>query len=314
MNKILALVITYNPNNSLENILSPLLTQFDKIILVDNGSEAVTQNSIKKQARLLAPKISVILNAQNLGIAAALNRGFSLAIQLGYDYVMTLDQDSVPMQGMLKAMSNAYNQNSGRNKIAIVAPLVEDPISGISTRYLRSKNHWFFERKKCTGQVLENISLVITSGSIYSLKIYKQVGPFRDDFFIDYVDTEYCLRVRQQRYNILVVCNARLHHKLGDQKKIRLGPLEMHPTFHSKLRWYYISRNRIPMIRTYGLSFPHWLLYEFVIDSYGLLRMLLFEDHKMGKMLAAILGCVDGLFGRSGEIPTSRKTLLSKLD
>ena len=41
---------------------------------------------------------------------------------------------------------------------------------------------------------------------MYNLKIYKQVGLFRDDFFIDYIDTEYCLRIRQQGFNIIVAC------------------------------------------------------------------------------------------------------------
>ena len=149
---------------------------------------------------------------------------------------------------------------------------------------------------------------------MYNLKIYQQLGPFRDDFFIDYVDTEYCLRAKKQGFDIIVACNAHLHHRLGNQQRFRVGPLELRPTFHSVIRWYYISRNRIPMIRQYGIRFPHWLLYELIINSYGFLRMLCLEDHKLGKILAVLLGSLDGLAGRSGEIPDYRQNFLSRFE
>ena len=314
MRKTSALIITHNPSQDLEHHLDTLYKQVDQIILVDNGSGPETKTVIEQQIQRRGSKLKTILNHQNLGVATALNQGFSLAIHLGYDYIMAFDQDSVPTPGMTKAMLHAYGAHLAREKIAIVAPVIEDPSAGIITSYLRPRRHFFFERKSCTGQVLEDVSIVITSGSMHNLKIYEQVGPFRDDFFIDYVDTEYCLRVKQRGFNIIVACNARLHHKLGDQKKIRLGPLEMRPTSHSITRWYYISRNRIPTIRQYGLRFPHWLLFELLINSYGFLRMLLLEDYKLGKIIASFLGCLDGVTGQKGIIPDSRKRILSKFE
>jgi len=88
----------------------------------------------------------------------------------------------------------------------------------------------------------------------------------------------------------------------------------MRPTFHSITRWYYISRNQIPMIRQYGLYFPHWLLYELLINCYGLLRTLLFEDYKLGKIMASFLGFLDELTEQMGVIPDSRKRILSKFE
>ena len=148
---------------------------------------------------------------------------------------------------------------------------------------------------------------------MHSLRIYEQVGPFRDDFFIDYVDTEYCLRVKNHGLKIIVACSARLLHKLGNQKKFKVGGIEVRPTFHSAIRWYYISRNRISMIREYGMHFPHWLIYEMVINGYGFLRMLLFEDRKWKKILALTFGTLDGLKGQMGAISTSRKRMLAEL-
>jgi rhamnosyltransferase len=312
MKRSLALIVTYNPQPGFEQHLEQLFTEFVRLVVIDNGSSLATQKMLKKQAHFWKDALVVLLNSNNLGIAAALNLGFDWAISHGYDYVIALDQDSLPMPGMTRAMLHANDNHPNRDKIAIVAPVVEDPSAAILARFLRPKNFLFFERKYCNGQVLDNISIVITSGSMYNLKRFEQLGPFRDDFFIDYVDTEYCLRVKKQGFDIIVACDARLRHRLGNQKKFNIGSLQIRPTFHSVIRWYYISRNRVPMIREYGLHFPHWLLYELIVNGYGLLRMLFFEDHKLGKMLASVFGCFDGLIGRSGEIPADRRKLLSR--
>lgn len=309
-----ALIITHNPTQDLKYHLDMLYKQFDQIMLVDNASKSETRNLIIQQTQLRDTKLKAILNDYNCGVATALNQGFTLAMKLGYDHIIALDQDSIPAPGMIEEMLSVYETYPEPDNLAVIAPKIEDLSAGIITRYLRPKGGFFFERKGCTEQVLEDVSIAITSGSLYNLKIYQKVGPFRDDFFIDYVDTEYCLRTKRRGYDIIVACNARLLHKLGNQQKIQIGMLEVRPTFHSATRWYYISRNRIPMFRAYGFHFPHWLLYEFVIDSYGFLRMLLFEDHKMEKILAVLLGCVDGLLGRLGEIPASREALLAKME
>ena len=311
---LIAVIVTYRPPQGFEHHLEQLYSEFDKLILVDNGSPSETQEMLRDQARRRAGSLILILNPKNLGIATALNQGFDWASRHQYDFVISLDQDSLPAPGMTKVMLQAYDAHLHRDKIAVVAPVVEDPNAGILARYLRPKYSLFFERKGCTGQVLEDVSIVITSGSMYDLKTYEQLGPFRDAFFIDYVDTEYCLRAKKQGFDIIVACDAHLQHRLGNQQRFRVGPLEIRPTFHSVIRWYYISRNRIPMIREYGIRFPHWLLYELIINSYGFLRMLCFEDHKLGKILAVILGGLDGLAGRSGEIPDYRKDFLSRFE
>lgn len=312
MLSIPALIITYNPPSDFERRLEHFLTEFEQIIIVDNGSPIAIQQSLQELASHREGSLHLILNSDNLGVARALNQGFRLAMQMGREHVVTFDQDSLPISGMKKAMLDTYNIIPHRDKIAIIASVVEDQSAGIKAKFLRQKGRFLFERKYCTGQILENVSIVITSGSLHNLKIYEQVGPFRDDFFIDYVDTEYCLRVKQQGFDIVVACQARLEHKLGNQKKFQKGPLEIRPTFHSPVRWYYISRNRISMLGQYGLSFPHWLLYEVVVSSYGMIKMLFLEDQKWKKMLALLFGCLDGLAGRMGPISEYRKSILSQ--
>ncbi len=306
--KTTAVVVTYNPPGEFAGHLAAWMSQVDKLVIVDNGSPAAWRDEVCRLAERRFAGVECIWNEANLGIAASINRGFARLIEEGHDTAFIFDQDSQPSPGMVAELSDVYARHADRDRLAIVAPNIDIPSSNNSLSFLQANGPFLFRRVCCTGQgTLENITTVITSGALYDLRAYRQIGPFREDFFIDYVDTEYCLRARQHGYNIVVACRARLQHQFGDQKEMRFGPVTMHPSFHSPLRWYYISRNRIPVTRTYAIQFPHWFLYEFVLNLYGLVRLVLFEDHKAAKLRAMLLGTWDGLRDRLGPASPARQ-------
>lgn len=310
MKKTPVLIITYNPAENLDRHLDTLYEQFNEIVLVDNGSSLETRNCIVEQARRRGPALKAILNDDNLGVATALNQGFSLAVELGYDRVITLDQDSVPEPGMKDALVNGFQNHSNREKLAVLAPVIFEEVTDQSARYLRQKNKFVFERLYCDQQFLRNVTFVITSGSLYNLNLYRVLGPFRDDFFIDAVDTEYCLRAIRSGYEVSVACGARLAHTLGNrQRKSILGQIH-YPTFHSPTRWYYISRNRVSMLRMYAWRFPHWFFFEMAVTLTGFTRMLLFEDRRLNKIKAFLLGTRDGLRKKMGKISRETQKIL----
>src|SRR5688572_23131601 len=103
-----ALIITYNPSTGFDQHLKQLLEIFSHIIVVDNGSLPDIQAMLKNQAQNFGASITVLLNQENLGIATALNQGLKHAIQRGFTYIITLDQDSVPAADMARALWNGF--------------------------------------------------------------------------------------------------------------------------------------------------------------------------------------------------------------
>ena len=299
----LGLIITFNPSSDFFVRLDSFCAQLDKIILVDNGSEPETCRLLEQEAQRRNSALTVLFNDTNLGIATALNLGFQWGIEHGYEYLIAFDQDSDPEGGMVSAMLEACSSYSADSNLAIIAPVIYHATVDFQSRFLHPKHRFLYERVPCHGKVLENVTYVITSGSLFDLITYQEIGPFRDDFFIDYVDMEYCLRARRLGYQIIVACDARLHHRQGERERRDLWGHDHYPTFHSPLRWYYISRNRIPMLCQYALRFPHWLLYEIVATVYVLLRMMYFESQRFMKLKAFFLGTLDGLRGRLGKAP-----------
>lgn len=311
--KTTAVVVTYNPPAEFADHLDAWMSQVDQLVVVDNGSAPAWRDDVRRLTQTRLAGVEFIWNETNLGIAASLNRGFARLMDQGHELAFVFDQDSRPSPGMVAEMLQVYDRHPDRSRVAIVAPNIDIPSSNNSLSFLQPYGPFLFRRVRCTDQrTLEGISVVITSGALYNLRAYSQIGPFREDLFIDYVDTEYCLRARQHGYNLVVACHARLQHRFGNQRERRFGPITMHPSFHSPLRWYYISRNRVPVTRTYALRFPHWFLYEFVLNMYGLVRLVLFEDRKADKFLAMLLGAWDGLLNRLGPISDGRRSLFAR--
>jgi rhamnosyltransferase len=298
---VCGVIVTFNPKEDFLVHLDALQEQVASVTIVDNGSTDYSKSMLNKLAE--EDKVDLLINETNLGVAKALNQGFHWAKERGFRWVLSMDQDSLPAKNMVKELLKTYDQYPHRDIVAIVSPQVLDPQTSVNARYLHPRLKVFFQRLSCEDDWLDDISIVITSGALHDLKTYEIVGFFREDFFIDYVDTEYCLRAVSQGYKIVVACRAKLYHRLGNRRKVQIGPLEFYPTFHSPDRWYYIWRNRLPMIRTYGLRFPHWLLFDLMAGLYSLCRMLLFEDRRFLKVRASIRGVSHGLQGRMGKMP-----------
>jgi rhamnosyltransferase len=298
MMKICALIIAKDPDSGLPERIRSFKETVDHLIIVDNASKGEAVQTINQVVE--NTNAQLFRNQKNVGIAAALNMGANSALEQGYEWVLTLDQDSVPGPNMIEHLRNSFNNQDLQDGIAIIAPRIIDLEVEREAPFLRARSKLIFQRTLCDGADLDDITTVITSGALVRLKTFKKLGGFRDDLFIDYVDTEFCLRAIEEGYRILVSCQAFLKHQFGERKKIKRGLMTLYPSFHPPERWYTISRNRVPMIRSFAFKVPHWLTYELVAMTYTFWRMMLTEDRKYEKILALIRGTFDGLRGRLG--------------
>jgi rhamnosyltransferase len=296
---VCGIIVTFNPDEKLHMRIDALLQQVAEVVIIDNGS---TMESIHMLKAVSHDNLEIHFNERNEGIASALNSGILRSKALGFNWALTVDDDSWPKPGMVESLCKTYRSMKNQAQIAIIAPNLHDPNIDKWAPFLRPRFGFFYKRTYCVDENLEDVTTVISSGTLLSIPIWGRIGGFREDFFIDYVDTEYCLRALSNGYKIVVACSARLDHRLGDRRKTQLGPFIIYPTFHSPDRWYYLGRNRIPMFRAYGHLFPHWLLYDFIAGLYGLSRMLLFEDAKREKLSAFLRGICHGLQGRMGKM------------
>jgi rhamnosyltransferase len=287
--RICAVMVTYNPDSPLEQNIPALLPEVDRLIIVDNGSEPPSRAAIGAVAA--AHGCEVIWNAENLGLAAALNAGIRRALESGeYAWIATFDDDSRVPPGFREAMLQAYRACPYRDQIGLIGPwhvLSEDPAD---------------QPKKGEGapRFREEV-VVMQSGSFLSTAALGAVGLLDGSFFIDYVDIEFCLRLRKHGWKVIQATQARLAHRLGE--------LTTHPFLgkatqvfnHSPVRRYYAARNRLRVYRRYVFSDPVWLC----LDAWGwfkqVIKLLLYEKDRGRKLACIAEGIWDALRGRSGK-------------
>ena len=290
MNSVAAVIITYNVENDFKQRINRLKGKVDEIIVVDNGSKAETINMLNE----LEKEVTVIYLEDNKGIASALNKGIKYSIEKGYNWILTLDHDSIITDNMIKNMLTCYEglNNELKEKVAMLVPVhVEEK------EYQNGSN---INEEKASNSYIEVLT-EITSGALTKAEIYKNVGMYDEKLFIDLVDHDYCLSLNKKGFKIIQVNNATLIHNLGESVRKSILGLKMIPTNHSPLRRYYMSRNRHYIWEKYKEDFPSWVLTDkrrFITEN---LKIVLFEDNKIEKFKYIKKGIKDyrnNIFGK----------------
>ena len=255
-------IVTYQPDivRLQENLKAA--AQGTPLIIVDNGSKNITD------IRTLTDGMILIENSSNLGIATALNQLCHKAQALGYEWLVTLDQDSVIQPGMLEAFSH-YTDLSN---VAIICPRIED-------RHL-GRQH----TQQTSGT--EYVAHAITAGNMVRLKAWEAVGGFTEALFIDGVDFDFCLKLREGGWQILRDNNVCLCQEMGHGRRISL-PFhhQMSVLNHSPQRLYYIARNYLWIGRQHRQRL-HWTIEV----AKRLFIVLCFEQDRWKKLCAMLKG------------------------
>ena len=286
---VCAVIVTYHPDDNLRNSLSCVAQQVAKVVIVDNGSPAETVASLQKLATRHSAHL--IANNDNRGVATALNQGVERAKSQGYRWALTLDQDTMPLPTMVRDLIGIYKQCDFRESIGIIGANYRNATTATASLTAeRFKGKLWLER-----------TAVITSGSLLSLAAFEDVGPFRDEFFIDFVDDEYCLRLRSRNYRILISREPLMTHALGVYTPVRLLRWTAAYSNHAPLRRYYSTRNRLALLREYGVREPRWALDRLRRLVQEVLFIALFEPSKKKKLWAMTWGLRHFLRGRSGK-------------
>ena len=147
----------------------------------------------------------------------------------------------------------------------------------------------------------EEVHNVITSGSLIPLAVFTTVGPFREEFFIDHVDLDYCSRARAKGFRIIKTRKQLMSHAIGAYTQHGWLWKKRWMSNHSPDRRYYFARNDTVMLRDYG-NYPMglWRLKSFRRCFRLCKRIALYEQMKGPKIVAVAQGWWDGIRGHMG--------------
>lgn len=221
MGSIAAIVITYLPDQGVYKNIESYLDEVDHLYIADNS---LPKHLFPKDI-LDNPKITIIDNGGNEGIALRINQVAAMAIQAGYDWLLTMDQDSYFDAEHIQAYFDYMKDYPGGDQVAMF---------GVET----------VQKPELIADLNEPVDRLITSGSLLNLSLYVEIGPFDEQLFIDEVDHEYCYRAGLKGYRVIQFTHIFLEHQLGESVTVKtLKGHQKTTSFHTPIRLYYMVRN-----------------------------------------------------------------------
>ena len=276
-NKYCGVVVLYEPdiNEVLKNIDS-YIDYLDILYVMDNSKDSHEKYFKNK-------KIKYTFYGENKGIAKGLNDGCKNAIKENFDWILTMDQDSFmsdkPMSEMIK-----YIDNNDTSKDGIVTVWHESNLD-----------------KEKPKEDIDYPLDEMTSGNFLNLDIFKKIGEFREDFFIDGVDIEYCLRLRKNGLRIVRLNYVSMIHNLGNVTYHKFLGKTFMCTNHSALRNYYMQRNYRYINDEYKDIEPEFC--DILIHiKLRLFKIIMFEKDKINKIKHIFKGIKDYKKGIKGKM------------
>lgn len=279
MAKVAGVVTLYNPDSNITENINSYLDKIKKLYVVDNSE--LSNKSILPDNK----KIEYIFNGENLGVAKALNIAANKAIAEGYDWLLTMDQDSRFAKKDIDLLIDYINKNKDE-KIGLISPWHK-------TKTIDKK----------PSKKIEDVVEVMTSGNLINLKAYKEIGGYDDDLFIDAVDFDYCMNLNVHNYKVRRLNYCELEHELGDITIKKFLGHNFVCSNHNYLRRYYMARNDHYIYDRYNTFFPEYC--EMIINGLKgqFKNILFFEKDKVKKLRNIIRGYKDYKKGIKGKYP-----------
>ncbi|MGI8770600.1 MAG: glycosyltransferase [Acidobacteriaceae bacterium] len=211
--RILAVVVLYKQRADESPTLRALLPRLGTVagldirfVLFDNGPEPAEPTS-------LAAGVEYHAADRNEGLAGAYNYGLRQAVTGGYEWLLTLDQDTELPAHFLQSMRDAAEELSDDESIAAIVPHLVDagmPVSPVRVRFAR-----ITPIPAGFSGVPDGEARAFNSAALLRVSALQELGGFNPCFWLSFLDgwlhREFHLRGKK----IFVLGSVHSEHKLS---------------------------------------------------------------------------------------------------
>jgi rhamnosyltransferase len=303
--EMLILIVSYNGGETAGNTVRHCLanTRNIPVLVVDNAS---TDNTVSILHRIEDSRLQVFPLSMNAGLGAAFNAGIKKAVSLAAKWLFVLDQDSLVAPECLERLAQtAREMVRNAEPLAAVAPTIRSKFFPEVIHYpLKWNGRQLIPL--CSGILGDGyeplrVDSPISSGTLYRVEALITIQGFRESYFIDFIDHECHLRLRDAGYSLWWEPRAVMYHQMGSiQRMTASGFWIEHPAY----RYYYMARNMSEgYYRLGGLC----ALVCFWKEAVRHMMRLYVNGRYPYKSICYILrGCCDAVIGKSGPLASNR--------
>lgn len=300
-----AVVVTYNRKDLLGQCIRCLLTQRGAscdVLVIDNASTDGTSTMVKEKFDL--PSVRYENTGANLGGAGGFQYGAKRAVQLGYDYVWMMDDDTLPTEAALSELFKADRELKGKwGFLSSVAYWTDGSICRMNIQkrdIFRHVGNSEYSSSFAKIKMCSFVSLLVKADVI------RVVGLPIGEYFIWTDDYEFTGRISKE-YPCYMVPGSRVTHAMRTHIRVNFAQDDA-----SRIgRYHYIYRNDVHCYRQYGIAGWCYILLK---DIYTIFDVLMHSKKEKVKKIGVICrGFIEGLRFRPTIEIVGGGTLLSKL-
>jgi glycosyltransferase involved in cell wall biosynthesis len=137
--KTCVIIPTYNNHKTLQRVIDGVLIFTKNVIIVNDGSTDTTTQILESYAQL-----TIVTISQNQGKGNALRNGFKKALDLGFDYAITIDSDGQHYPDDIPVFINALEHEKQPVLLIGNRNMAQDGIPKKSSFGNNFSNFWFW--------------------------------------------------------------------------------------------------------------------------------------------------------------------------
>lgn len=293
--KIYAVIVLYGADiYDVRTLLQTLEDQVDGVVFIDNseidnGADLISRNCLQ---------VEYLCLKSNHGIAYAQNIGVEIAIKKGADFILFLDQDSCLYSGVSRAMVDYFEGLEEKHNVAAISGRYEDSKSRICSSFLIKSRFWYSRISPTKNSEFYSVQFLISSGMFVPVNIFKDVGFFNSDLFIDHVDTEWCIRALNKGYKLYGFGDLNMSHQIGISQSRIWFCGRRNVAIHDPVRNYYNIRNSMYIIKLLGNErMMYFLVYKLILY---VSFMAIFQSPRYLRVNYMMRGFFDAFRGKFG--------------
>lgn len=312
MTKVAGVVVTFNRKALVTACIDALLAQtrpVDMLFVIDNASTDGTCEALAERGYMDRPDVTYVRLDSNTGGAGGFHEGMRLAHEAGYDWIWIMDDDCEARADTLALLERHFDEPDVVALWPTIADADGNPDFGAGahgtlmlphSQMREDRIHRPLTPEEFAAAPAIPIDVLSFVGPCFPRWIIDKAGLPIKDFFIHFDDVEYALRIGKFG-KLLLITEARILHRQAQiasavESKMQLGKQRNRIRIEALWLRYFGYRNLI-WLKTHGriagtrAEVLRW-------HARVLIRVLLYDDHKLTRLRFWNAAFWDGWLGR----------------
>jgi len=245
--KVGAVTVTYNSEGVIDAFMQCMIKQdHDDFVLyvIDNCSE---DSTLEYVSRYHDPRVVVIANQSNVGVAEANNQGIRAALQANCQFVLLVNNDTEFDSHLISSLYQGCQEYQCDMAVPKIMYYDRPDViwyagAGFSRLRGYSGPHWELDCKD-TGQfdAPRQVDYAPTCCMLLRGEVFQRVGLMDARYFLYFDDTDFCFRARRNGQKLYYMPSVRLFHKVSSLTGGGASPV--HILYTTRNHVYYLAKN-----------------------------------------------------------------------